>query len=193
MMKALSLGGSLLWGRTRQGQQGVSRRRPSEAARSPQNSREHGHSVWSGGCAVATHVRVHLGEASLDVGLRAALPHGAKAEALGRVVQLQGRHAQPAAGVPTSACVCDHVQGPRAELRFSSPQIFFLGTPETPISSALTSSHPTTPQSSPGHRHQPLMVSRALGGTQLQGGTRLGGGISRTRAARSLRGKLLWK
>lgn len=71
----------------------------------PTDSREHGHSVWSGRCAVATHVCVHLGEARLDVGLRAALPHGAKAEALGRVVQLQGRHAQPAAHIPTRAYV----------------------------------------------------------------------------------------
>lgn len=31
MMKALSLGGSLLRGRTRQGQQGLSSRRPSKA------------------------------------------------------------------------------------------------------------------------------------------------------------------
>lgn len=36
MMKALSLGGSLLRGRTRQGQQDLSSRRPSKAARYPQ-------------------------------------------------------------------------------------------------------------------------------------------------------------
>lgn len=42
-----------------------------------------------GGRAVAPHVRVHLGEALFDVGLRTALPHGAKVEALGRVVQLR--------------------------------------------------------------------------------------------------------
>lgn len=36
MMKALSLGGSLLWSRTRRGQQGLSSRQPSEAAWYPQ-------------------------------------------------------------------------------------------------------------------------------------------------------------
>lgn len=116
MMKALSLGGSLLWSRMVQGQQALSDRWPSDAAQYPADSREHGHSVWSGGRTVAPHVRVHLREARLDVGLCAALPHGAEAEALGRVVQLQRRS------------LLDHVQGPRTE---PAPQMLHLGTPET--------------------------------------------------------------
>lgn len=55
----------------------------------PHSSREHGHSVWRGGCAVSPHERMHVWEALLDVGLGAALPHRAKAEALRRVVQLR--------------------------------------------------------------------------------------------------------
>ena len=38
---------------------------------------------------MAPHVRVHLREAFLDVGLSAALPHRAETEALRRVVQLR--------------------------------------------------------------------------------------------------------
>lgn len=126
MMKALSLGGSLLWSRMVQGQQALSDRWPSDATQYPADSREHGHSVWSGGRTVAPHVRVHLREARLDVGLCAALPHGAEAEALGRVVQLQRRS------------LLDHMQRPHTELRAqssdavpSAPQMLHLGTPET--------------------------------------------------------------
>lgn len=55
------------------------------------------------GRAVAPHVRVHLGEALLDVGLGAALPHGAEVEALGRVVQLRARDPAAVSAHPRSA------------------------------------------------------------------------------------------
>lgn len=157
MMKALSLGGSLLWSRTRQGQQGLSGRRPSEATGYPTDSREHGHAVWSGGCAVAPHVRMHLGEARLDVGLRAALPHSTKAEALGRMVQLQRRSARWAACVPTKVCATKTTCGDLTLSSDSVPlQVLHLGTPETPIPSALA---PT-----------PVLIwPLPLGSTQFQG------------------------
>jgi hypothetical protein len=85
MMKALSLGGSLLQGRVESvgwGQQDA----PPPLQHSV--SREHSNAVRRGGCTVALHVRVHLREARLDVGLCAALPHGPEAESLGWVVQL---------------------------------------------------------------------------------------------------------
>ncbi|EAW69577.1 hCG2003344, partial [Homo sapiens] len=90
MMKALSLGGSLLLGPGA----GVSHR-PAHPTPRPRltprpGSREHGDAAGRGGRAVAPHVCVHVGEALLDVRLGAALPHGAEAEALRRVVQLRG-------------------------------------------------------------------------------------------------------
>lgn len=67
-------------------------------------SREHGDAVGRGGRTVAPHVRVHLWEALFDVGLRTALPHGAEAEALGRVVQLRASDWSASARPP----LCPH-------------------------------------------------------------------------------------
>lgn len=153
MMKALSLGGSLLWGRTVQGQQVLSGRWPSKATQYPADSREHGHSMWSGGRTVAPHVCVHLREARLDVGLCAALPHGAEAEALGRVVQLRRRSAQPAACAPTRACLTSRRGLPQSSDAVpSAPQVLHLGTPETLHIFLLS----PQPQSSP---HLALAIS----------------------------------
>lgn len=78
-------------------------------------SREHGDAVGRGGRTVAPHVRVHLWEALFDVGLRTALPHGAEAEALGRVVQLRASDwsalGRPCA--PTQLCSGPPQPGPR--------------------------------------------------------------------------------
>lgn len=63
-------------------------------------SREHGDAVGRGGRAVAPRVRVHARKALPDVGLRAALPHGAHAEALRRLVQLRAAAGQRGAPSP---------------------------------------------------------------------------------------------
>lgn len=177
MMKALSLGGSLLWSRMVQGQQALSDRWPSDAAQYPADSREHGHSVWSGGRTVAPHVRVHLREARLDVGLCAALPHGAEAEALGRVVQLQRRS------------LLDHMQRPRTELRcgaISSANAPFGNPRDTPIFfSALT---PTPVLTSPGLGRQPLWWLEHWAAPNCREG-KTGGRVSKMRPARSRRVK----
>lgn len=107
MMKALSLGGSLLWGC------GGGEHLPWKASLPPPRppillyalaSREHGNAMGCCGYAVLLHVRVHLREALLDVGLCTALPHSAKAEALGRVVQLwAGEWSVPGPSLPSPA------------------------------------------------------------------------------------------